>query len=218
MKKTIVLLVLVSLLCGLSAGCHESGTDSADILGIWQGSIDMAGHLYEGLSAYNPEFAALLDLEGFSVPVTWQFEENGTYSMKVDPVAMEAAAWELTDRLRDGLYKHLKGKIETEGLSLTVDELLELADTDLDTLLRESFGDDPAAAIAGAFKLDMSGNYELGSGKLYLSADLGSKVDKKNYYTYELHGDKLLLDIGKFEDSDEEKYASMILPLELKKD
>ena len=218
MKKSIVLLVCVMLMCGLTAGCRNSNRDSAEILGVWKGSIDMTDHLHEGLSVYNPEFADVLALGGFTVSVIWRFEENGTYSMSVDPVAMEAEARNLIAQLRAGMYRHLENKIETEGLSLTVEELLTLADTDLDMLLEQALGEDPVSAIISAFKLNMSGNYELDNGKLYLSDNVDNKVDKDNYYTYELDGDKLVFKAGEFADSEAEEYAKIILPLELKKD
>ena len=139
----------------------------------------------EGMEAY-------FDFDKIKITMTFEFEEDGTYTMSVDGDEAEIKAI-----LRDGFEKLLNDMLEVTGYTLEDAAAEEgmTADEYLDALMEESFGSGDLIDVD-----DELGEYKVKNGKLYLF-DEGDELDEGTYYEYKLKGDKLTL-VAEYEDGE----------------
>ena len=192
-------LVMVFALCA----CSDSGsgkdkdekvekkTDAELIVGTWETEMSMTDYYgddmgeLEGMEAY-------FDFDKIKITMTFEFEEDGTYTMSVDGDEAEIKAI-----LRDGFEKLLNDMLEGTGYTLEDAAAEEgmTADEYLDALMEESFGSGDLIDVD-----DELGEYKVKNGKLYLF-DEGDELDEGTYYEYKLKGDKLTL-VEEYEDGE----------------
>ena len=194
-------LVMVFALCA----CSDSGsgkdkdkgekvekkTDAELIVGTWETEMSMTDYYgddmgeLEGMEAY-------FDFDKIKITMTFEFEEDGTYTMSVDGDEAEIKAI-----LRDGFEKLLNDMLEGTGYTLEDAAAEEgmTADEYLDALMEESFGSGDLIDVD-----DELGEYKVKNGKLYLF-DEGDELDEGTYYEYKLKGDKLTL-VAEYEDGE----------------
>ena len=194
-------LVMVFALCA----CSDSGsgkdkdkgekvekkTDAELIVGTWETEMSMTDYYgddmgeLEGMEAY-------FDFDKIKITMTFEFEEDGTYTMSVDGDEAEIKAI-----LRDGFEKLLNDMLEGTGYTLEDAAAEEgmTADEYLDALMEESFGSGDLIDVD-----DELGEYKVKNGKLYLF-DEGDELDEGTYYEYKLKGDKLTL-VVEYEDGE----------------
>ena len=194
-------LVMVFALCA----CSDSGsgkdkdkgekvekkTDAELIVGTWETEMSMTDYYgddmgeLEGMEAY-------FDFDKIKITMTFEFEEDGTYTMSVDGDEAEIKAI-----LRDGFEKLLNDMLEGTGYTLEDAAAEEgmTADEYLDALTEESFGSGDLIDVD-----DELGEYKVKNGKLYLF-DEGDELDEGTYYEYKLKGDKLTL-VAEYEDGE----------------
>ena len=191
-------LVMVFALCA----CSDSGsgkdkdkvekkTDADLIVGTWETEMSMTDYYgddmgeLEGMEAY-------FDFDKIKITMTFEFEEDGTYTMSVDGDEAEIKAI-----LRDGFEKLLNDMLEGTGYTLEDAAAEEgmTADEYLDALMEESFGSGDLIDVD-----DELGEYKVKNGKLYLF-DEGDELDEGTYYEYKLKGDKLTL-VAEYEDGE----------------
>ena len=206
-------LVMVFALCA----CSDSGsgkdkdkgekvekkTDAELIVGTWETEMSMTDYYgddmgeLEGMEAY-------FDFDKIKITMTFEFEEDGTYTMSVDGDEAEIKAI-----LRDGFEKLLNDMLEGTGYTLEDAAAEEgmTADEYLDALMEESFGSGDLIDVD-----DELGEYKVKNGKLYLF-DEGDELDEGTYYEYKLKGDKLTL-VAEYEDSETTEASDTIFPLD----
>ena len=203
-------LVMVFALCA----CSDSGsgkdkdkvekkTDADLIVGTWETEMSMTDYYgddmgeLEGMEAY-------FDFDKIKITMTFEFEEDGTYTMSVDGDEAEIKAI-----LRDGFEKLLNDMLEGTGYTLEDAAAEEgmTADEYLDALMEESFGSGDLIDVD-----DELGEYKVKNGKLYLF-DEGDELDEGTYYEYKLKGDKLTL-VAEYEDSETTEASDTIFPLD----
>ena len=191
-------LVMVFALCA----CSDSGsgkdkdkgekkTDAELIVGTWETEMSMTDYYgddmgeLEGMEAY-------FDFDKIKITMTFEFEEDGTYTMSVDGDEAEIKAI-----LRDGFEKLLNDMLEGTGYTLEDAAAEEgmTADEYIDALMEESFGSGDLIDVD-----DDTGEYKVKNGKLYLF-DEGDELDEGTYYEYKLKGDKLTL-VAEYEDGE----------------
>ena len=194
-------LVMVFALCA----CSDSGsgkdkdkgekvekkTDAELIVGTWETEMSMTDYYgddmgeLEGMEAY-------FDFDKIKITMTFEFEEDGTYTMSVDGDEAEIKAI-----LRDGFEKLLNDMLEGTGYTLEDAAAEEgmTADEYLDALMEESFGSGDLIDVD-----DELGEYKVKNGKLYLF-DEGDELDEGTYYEYKLKGDKLTI-VAEYEDGE----------------
>lgn len=205
-------LVMVFALCACSDGGSgkdkgkgekvEKKTDAELIVGTWEAEMSMTDYYgddmgeLEGLEDY-------FDFDKIKITMTFEFEEDGTYTISVDGDEAEIKAI-----LRDGYKKLLNDMLEGTDYTLedaaaeegmTVDELL-------DALMEESFGSGDLIDVD-----DELGEYKLKNGKLYLIED-GDELDEGDYFEYKLKGDKLTL-VAKYSDGELDDASDVMLPM-----
>ena len=151
----------------------------------------------EGMEAY-------FDFDKIKITMTFEFEEDGTYTMSVDGDEAEIKAI-----LRDGFEKLLNDMLEGTGYTLEDAAAEEgmTADEYLDALMEESFGSGDLIDVD-----DELGEYKVKNGKLYLF-DEGDELDEGTYYEYKLKGDKLTL-VAEYEDGETTETSDTIFPLD----
>ena len=192
-------LVMVFALCAYSDSGSgkdkdekvEKKTDAELIVGTWETEMSMTDYYgddmgeLEGMEAY-------FDFDKIKITMTFEFEEDGTYTLSVDGDEEEIKAI-----LRDGFEKLLNDMLEGTGYTLeelaaeegmTVEELLDAAmEESFDA--EDFFGDETER-----------GSYEIKDGKLYIF-DRGDELDEDDYFEYKLKGDKLTL-VAEYEDGE----------------
>ena len=169
----------------------EKKTDAELIVGTWETEMSMTDYYgddmgeLEGMEAY-------FDFDKIKITMTFEFEEDGTYTMSVDGDEAEIKAI-----LRDGFEKLLNDMLEGTGYTLEDAAAEEgmTADEYLDALMEESFGSGDLIDVD-----DELGEYKVKNGKLYLF-DEGDELDEGTYYEYKLKGDKLTL-VAEYEDGE----------------
>ena len=204
-------LVMVFALCA----CSDSGsgkdkdekvekkTDAELIVGTWETEMSMTDYYgddmgeLEGMEAY-------FDFDKIKITMTFEFEEDGTYTMSVDGDEAEIKAI-----LRDGFENLLNDMLEGTGYTLEDAAAEEgmTADEYLDALMEESFGSGDLIDVD-----DELGEYKVKNGKLYLVED-GDELDEGTYYEYKLKGDKLTL-VAEYEDGETTEASDTIFPLD----
>ena len=203
-------LVMVFALCA----CSDSGsgkdkdkgekkTDAELIVGTWETEMSMTDYYgddmgeLEGMEAY-------FDFDKIKITMTFEFEEDGTYTISVDGDEAEINAI-----LRDGFEKLLNDMLEGTGYTLEDAAAEEgmTADEYLDALMEESFGSGDLIDVD-----DELGEYKVKNGKLYLF-DEGDELDEGTYYEYKLKGDKLTL-VAEYEDGETTEASDTIFPLD----
>ena len=151
----------------------------------------------EGMEAY-------FDFDKIKITMTFEFEEDGTYTMSVDGDEAEINAI-----LRDGFEKLMNDMLE--GTGYTIEDVAAeegmTADEYLDALMEESFGSGDLIDVD-----DDTGEYKVKNGKLYLF-DEGDELDEGTYYEYKLKGDKLTL-VAEYEDGETTEASDTIFPLD----
>ena len=206
-------LVMVFALCA----CSDSGsgkdkdkgekvekkTDAELIVGTWETEMSMTDYYgddmgeLEGMEAY-------FDFDKIKITMTFEFEEDGTYTMSVDGDEAEIKAI-----LRDGFEKLLNDMLEGTGYTLEDAAAEEgmTADEYIDALMEESFGSGDMIDVD-----DELGEYKVKNGKLYLVED-GDELDEGDYFEYKLKGDKLTL-VAEYEDGETTEASDTIFPLD----
>ena len=181
----------------------EKKTDAELIVGTWETEMSMTDYYgddmgeLEGMEAY-------FDFDKIKITMTFEFEEDGTYTMSVDGDEEEIKAI-----LRDGFEKLLNDMLEGTGYTLEDAAAEEgmTADEYLDALMEESFGSGDLIDVD-----DELGEYKVKNGKLYLF-DEGDELDEGTYYEYKLKGDKLTL-VAEYEDGETTEASDTIFPLD----
>ena len=203
-------LVMVFALCACSGSGKdkdkdekvEKKTDAELIVGTWEAEMSMADYYgddmgeLEGLEDY-------FDFDKIKITMTFEFEEDGTYTLSVDGDEAEIKAI-----LRDGFEKLLNDMLEGTGYTLEDAAAEEgmTADEYLDALMEESFGSGDLIDVD-----DELGEYKVKNGKLYLVED-GDELDEGDYFEYKLKGDKLTL-VAKYSDGELDDASDAMLPM-----
>ena len=203
-------LVMVFALCA----CSDSGsgkdkdkgekkTDAELIVGTWETEMSMTDYYgddmgeLEGMEAY-------FDFDKIKITMTFEFEEDGTYTMSVDGDEAEIKAI-----LRDGCVKLMNDMLEGTGYTIEDAAAEEgmTADEYIDALMEESFGSGDLIDVD-----DELGEYKVKNGKLYLF-DEGDELDEGTYYEYKLKGDKLTM-LSEYVDGETTEASDTIFPLD----
>lgn len=209
MSRAVSVLLVVVMSMMMLVGCAG---EKAKFVGNWECNLDMTDMLNQQFAA-EKEIAEYVKAENFSFVVRMDFYQDGTYKMYADEASVEAAFEDIMGDVKKGLEKYFQDMMATQGLSMSVDELLALSGTTMDKLLEESFDKDMVEDMVD--EMEQEGNYEASEGKLYLSDGKDHLVDKNVYQTYEITSDTLTLKEQFGMEDDEE--AKVLYPMVFKK-
>lgn len=210
MKKRIALLLcLVMVLSVALCACGSSEKDQ--ILGTWEGSINLAdainATLAEGFAAdpTTADMAEYMTISSLSIDYTLTFNEDNTYSMVVDEAQVETAMTNAALEIVNGMIEYLGDVLAEAGVEMTVEEYMESMGISLEDLTNELLGEFNIADSLG--DLNSEGNFKVSDGKLYMSDGLDYAVDEAVYETYTVESGILTIDKGTaVEEGDEYLY------------
>lgn len=227
-KKTLALLLVLVLVLSLTACGGKS-----DIIGTWQGEVDLSEAFIEGAGDGSEEVIDSMDLpmefdsisdylDEFAPLFVYVFNEDGTYSVRVDEASLSTEIEEYKQGLETyfryffvellsqmavemGLAEQINSEEELESaLDIDLEEAIseglgmELRDF-IDELVREEMGS--IQEIAALYKSE--GKYKTRDGKLLLSAGLEYNVDPEIYDYYSISGTTLTITEGTPSEDDE---------------
>lgn len=227
-KKTLALLLALVLVLSLTACGGKS-----DIIGTWQGEIDLSEALIEGADEGSGEVIDSMELpmdvdrisdylEPFTLLFTYVFKEDGTYSIKVDEASLDAEMEEykqgLASYFRYFFVEMLSQMAVEMGLAEQVsseEELETILDIDLEEAISEGLGMELSDFVDEIVREEMGstqeiaalfnseGKYKTKDGKLLLSAGLEYNVDPEVYDYYSISGTTLTITEGTPSEDDE---------------
>ena len=239
-KKLLALLLVLALALSLAA----CGSARSDIIGTWQGRVDMTDDIVSkgdadigpGLSAmevdipiesmenYLPEFALMC---------TYVFREDGTYTFTMDEASMQLVleayqagveayfrsfyAQVLCQTLVElGMAEQVNGVEELEAiLGVSLDEAIaEMLGMELHPFVSLLLEETIGGAEAYASRFNSEGKYKAKDGKLWLSAGLEYHVDPESYDYYSIAGNILTIAEGS---PSEGEVSAMVYPLVFEK-
>lgn len=190
MKKRMLALALVIVMILSMAGC--SSGDTKKLVGTWRCEIDMTDYLMETMLADSQEMAEFISLDDVVIVYYADFKDNATACLYADEYQVADTFEQLEDDLVDALGLYMEELFyEQTGLSMTLEEILELSGTS-EQDLRDSLGFD-AIVQEMCDGLYMEGKYKAEEGKLHISAGLDYNIDPAMYEIYTLNGNVLTI-------------------------
>ena len=211
MKKCLSIalcLGLVFTMLFMFTGCNEQ----KKFVGKWESEIDMTDFINEGMGL-DDEMAEYVAIEDFEIVMQLIFNSDGTYKRTVDENSLEDTLEDAKEDLKDGMMDYFKAYLKESGLNMTVDELLEASEVDLDELVEEALGKKVMDEMVDS--MTDEGNFEVKDGKLFMSDGLDYEIDEEVYETYELNGDelKLIEAVGGDDEEDLKDLADELYPM-----
>lgn len=194
--------VLLAAVCMLSVLAACGSNEASKFYGTWQSTIDMSDIISEG---WDDDIKEYVEISDFNLTILFTFNEDGTYSITVDESLLQESFDQLKDQFAVGMEAYLTDYIDEMGLGMSLDEFWELADTSLEELVEESFGDEIMDSLVS--ELVAEGNWKVSGGKLYMSDGVNASIDESMYETYEISGNQLTLLEGVGGDDGEETIA-----------
>ena len=238
-KKKLLALVLALALALSLAAC---GSARSDIIGTWQGRVDMTEYIASKLDRAYEEFASgddgveltsIRDYLGSFDPVyTYVFNEDGSYALTVD----EASLYDQLEEFKTGLEAYSR-YIYAELLSMTlvelgmadqvngVEELEAIMGVSLDEAISEMLGmelrdfigqiveEELGTAQTMAGKINSEGKYKAKDGKLWMSSGLEYDVNPELYDLYSISGSTLTIEAGTVSQGE----VALVFPVVLQK-
>ncbi|MGN0982044.1 MAG: hypothetical protein ACI4O0_04035 [Candidatus Limivicinus sp.] len=222
MKKLLALLLVLAL--GLSlAAC---GSAKSDIIGTWQGRVDMTEYIVSKLDrAYEEAFASGDDgmelvsirdyLGNFDPVYTYVFNEDGSYALTVDEASLHDQIEEFKTGLEAysryifaellsmtlvelGMAEQVNGMEELEAImGVSLDEAIsEIVGMELRDFIGQIVDEELGTAQKMAGKINVEGKYKAKDGKLWLSSGLEYDVNPELYDLYSVSGSTLTIEAG----------------------
>lgn len=204
MKKALSVILCVVLSISMLLTMTGCGSEQSKFVGKWRGEIDMTDYLNDQF-AQDEEMSKYIKLKSFAFDMIFEFKDDGTYSQKVDEDSFDDAMDDLIDDLTVGMEKLFEEQAEALGFS--VSEILELSGySTVKEMVEESYSKETLGDLTAGMVNE--GKFKVADGKLYLSEGKDYDVDEDEYYTYEIDGDKFV--IQETHVSGEEDYEDLL--------
>lgn len=195
MKKIVSIMLCVSFLILVLAGCSESTGDKDKLVGSWKCDMDLTEQINSQFAA-DETAAEYLSVDEFGLTVCLAFHEDGTFVMEVDEASLDAAVEHLVVRVTEGVPQYMIDMVYAEtGRELTIEEILEESGVTMEELVDQMFPVESLAALKEEMisGIQQEGKFKASEGKLHTSAGLEYEVDPEAYEAYILEGDTLTL-------------------------
>ena len=213
-KQAICMFVMLTLVFTL-ASCDLPGSGDKDaFLGTWEASANLVESinedLSEGFAGVDEGMAEYFKISSFEVTLVYMFNKDNTYSIRLDEDSLKAAIEQTKEEVKAGALAYLEDVIAQNELDMTVEELLEASELDLDALADSAFDfNDIRKSFTDSLECD--GKWKAENGQLYLSKSVKGEAEDLSEL-YEITSDGIQL--TKPEGSEDEMG---IYPLLLKK-
>lgn len=208
-SRKIVSVLLVLCMVMLLGGCGSSEKDA--LVGTWEAEMNLADVLNEGVaSSGEEELAQYLYVDSFNMTMILIFNEDDTYSMKLDESGLNDAIEQLKDDYQVGIEQYFLDMMASMGVEMTIDEIVEAMGMSMEELLDSIVTEEMIQDMLDSSSFE--GKFEAADGKLYLSAGLNYNVDKNMYDLYELEGNELTL-LETVSDEEVDEFTKAMYPL-----
>ena len=210
-KRIIAFLCLIVLLIGL-AGC--SGSDRERCVGKWERTVNVADIVNEkvrvGLKlAFLEDMASYLKLDDFSILLTLELREDGSYTAQYDPDSVEAAIEALKEPVREGIIAFYEQQMKnSNALSMTLDQFLGLSGTSIDDIMNGAISHNLQQEIEAELEKPVEGTWRARMYKLTLSNGLPAGGDDTSY-DIKLMGDEELILTGQSDADNEIRFEKV---------
>ena len=190
MTKRIVSILLIAMMLLVMTAC--GGETNADkIIGKWETTMDLTETMNTQFTT-NPalsQFKDYLTLEDFNLKMYFEFNADGTYATTFDEATLNTSLDNLLAALKTAMKGYLQAIITSQGVNITVEQLLEAQNTDLDTMVNSSFNREETikSMTSGA----QSGKYEVKGNQLFLSKTPDGTIDKSSCEYITIEGDTM---------------------------
>lgn len=211
--KTVVCTVMTVIMLLAFTGC---GGDQKAFVGEWVAEVDVTELTSKEFSE-EEELKDFFKFEDLTVNLVFAFNEDGTYSAKVDKDSVDKYIDSLTDSLTVGMEAYLKDLCLSLGVDITDGDTLKgiLSNMGVDSIAQLVEASIDRDELADMFDdIEDEGKYKASNGKLYTYED-GTVPDTDVYEEYEIVSDteiKVISAVGTDEDEEFDLY-----PLTLKK-
>lgn len=204
-RKSLSLLVCLSLMSALLLACSGCGGDKKALLGNWETSIDLTDMINDEMKAglNDDEMLQYLTVEKFTMELSLSFNEDDTYAMSVDEAALESSLDQVIATFKTGLTQYVEEMIAAQGVEMTVDDFFAQAGITLDDMLAQAFDKDEV--MSSLDDMESKGTFEAKGGVLYLTDDEGTGLE-----SYKLEDGKLTLTGEGVEDDDTKALYPMV--------
>ena len=194
-KKTISLLLVISLfLCNalVLTGCSS---DKKNIIGTWQADINYAAAVNAGIYSADgmEDMGDYFKFDEFYLTTTFTFFEDGTYTVELDSTSVFNAVHGIRGHMSAGMRQYLADEIKKAGLDVSVDSYLVMLGLNWITLGEMLLTDYTLGQIADELNRGTKGFYRVEKGKIYMTAGTDEDLTEENYDTYTLDGNTLIL-------------------------
>lgn len=192
MKKKVLIGIIVFcviVIGGLAVRRIIIGDESDKLIGTWKVEIkhENLGNGFN-FSLKNPALE-YVDYSEVDKAITYTFEENGIYSIKID---VEEYINEFSEAIESGVTKYYEKLIEDEGLNISVEEYMYYIGDSFDSYIDK----DSIEKLRNDEGQTIKGKYKLQNDKLYLTDDVDKEpITKDNpyYQAITLDGDTLTI-------------------------
>lgn len=195
MKKTISMLLIISLLLSSTLVLTGCNGDSKKIIGSWQAEIDYAAAVNAGISSVQgaAKMAEYIKFDSFPLLTTFTFHEDGTYTVTMDPSSVFNAVQNIRTHVAMGMLEYVEDMLKEKNIPMTVNEYLAFLGLNRLTLGQTLVSDRALAEMAEELNKGSTGLYRIEKGKIYMTASTDEELTEENYDTYTLDGDTLTL-------------------------
>lgn len=213
MKKVLSSFTALLLVAVMLLSLTACGSERDKLVGDWTATVSLADIIESQINAQSEELGINMEIDSFDLKMLFSFKSDGTYSIAADKGSIDTAMDGLAESLKKSLRGYFEQEIEKQGLDMSVDELLELSNISLDSIVGQSLDALDTDEMVAAF--ESSGKFDAKDGKLFTY--VGS-IDEGVYETYELTDTELKItgSVGAGNSATEE-LTDIIYPLILTK-
>lgn len=204
-KHTARLLALVLALV-MMLSLTACGGEQKKLVGTWEGTLDLAPAYNEAMSA-EVVVDQYLTIDELNIVVLMTFREDGTYDLTVTDESIDHVMAHLREVLKKGIGEYLMMILGEEVEGMTIDEVLEMLEFDLDAMVEESVTPEMIEELSS--ELTATGTYNAEDGKLYMSDGFG-EGEAATFDYYSLEGDTLTLESPGVPDESTEMLYPMV--------
>lgn len=188
-RKIVALLLTVLMVLPAIAACGAKEREADKLVGTWRAELNIDDDLNSDLGEMEDYFS----FEGYNVIMTFTFNEDGKYSIRVDRDATLASFAGMRDLFMDGFTKYAEALIVSMGVDATAEEVFEASGTSLEEIVDVTL-DDFNSSLDDIFAtMELDGNWDAADGKLYSTKTESEEISKNSYDLYELDGNTLSL-------------------------
>ena len=206
MKKHTVKLLALLLALAMMLSLAACGSEQKKLVGTWEGTLDLASAYNEAMSA-EAIVDQYLTIDELNIVVLMTFREDGTYDMTVTDESIDNVMVHLREVFKQGIGEYLMMILGEDVDGMTLDEVLEMLEFDLDAMVEESITPEMIEELSS--ELTASGTFSAEDGKLYMSDGFG-EGEVATFDFYSLEGDTLTLESSGVADESTEMMYPMV--------